>query len=859
VNLLARLFGVCLIAWPLAGQSAATAGDGGRDDSAAHWAFLAPRRPQVAATPHGTSSDNAIDAFVRAEQRKHGVVPTDPAEKHVLLRRAYLDLVGLPPTRDELHAFLSDDSPDAYERIVDRLLASPRYGERWARHWMDVWRYSDWYGRRAVPDVWNSAPQVWRWRDWIVASLNADRGYDRMVAEMLAADEIAPTDDDAAVATGYLIRNWYALNPNQWMRDNVEHTAKAFLGLTFNCAHCHDHKYDPISQEDYFRFRAFFEPIYIRQDRVSGESDPGPFQDYNYSVLRKVVNLGAVRIFDQKLDAKTYMYRMGDERSRVEGRPPVEPGVPGFLGAESLRIAPVTLPATAYYPGLRPFAQQAQIAESETALREAETELAKSRSELAAIEGQVQACRGDRAVESKLDTAESNVRAADAQRSAALAHLDAARARIAADIARFGPAVSDSAGELSERASRIERKANLCAAHAQQAKAAAAMTAARQMPDSDPKAKEAVTKAQQQVDQAAKAAAAAHQALIAPGESYTPLTRVYPATSTGRRRALAEWIASRQNPLTARVAVNHIWMRHFGQPLVASVFDFGRNGKAPTHPELLDWLAVELMDSGWSMKHVHRLIVTSSTYRQASEQAAGSWQLASEQAVGNRQLAVVGKREDANSLLPTPNSLLPSLLCRFPTRRLEAEVIRDAVLHAAGQLDGQIGGAPLDNNLEPTARRRSLYFSVFPEDGGHMRFLTLFDAPDPGDCYRRSQSIVPQQALGMTNSQILLSNSRLGAAALTRELAPPASQLLDDATFVTAAFEQVLTRRPTADELAACQDFLNRQRELYRGANPTQLSATATETAAPAADPQARARESLVRVLFNHDDFVTMR
>jgi hypothetical protein len=832
------MFAACLAASLLAGLSTADAGAGGRDDDpAAHWAFRSPQRPQVPAIHDVASHGNPLDAFVRAEQQKHGIVPSGPAEKHALLRRVYLDLIGLPPTRNELHAFLGDNSPDAYDRLVDRLLASPRYGERWARHWMDVWRYSDWYGRRAVPDVWNSAPQVFRWRDWITNSLNADKGYDRMVAEMLAADEIAPTDDDAAVATGYLIRNWYALNPNQWMRDNVEHTAKAFLGLTFNCAHCHDHKYDPITQEDYFRFRAFFEPIYIRQDRVPSESDPGPFQDYNYSVLRKVMNLGAVRVFDQKLDAKTFMYRMGDERSRVEGRPPVEPGVPAFLGGQSLRVEPVTLPAAAFYPGLRAFAQEAEIAERAAAVRTAEADLAKSRAEWAAIDGQLQACQGDRSLQSKLDAAESNVRAAEAQRLAMLAQLDAARARIAADVARFGPAAADLAGERAERASRLERKANLCAAHAQQARAAAIMTTARQLPESDAKAKEAVTKAQQQVDQAAQAAAAAHLALVTPSETYTPLTRVYPATSTGRRRALAEWITSRQNPLTARVAVNHIWMRHFGRPLVESVFDLGRNGKTPTHPELLDWLAVELMESGWSMKHVHRLIVTSSVYR-------------SSPAMGNQQ-SVVDDQPAGDAAL--------AYLCSFPARRLEAEVIHDAVLHAAGELDGQIGGVPLDNSLEPTARRRSLYFSVFPEDGGHMRFLTLFDAPDPGDCYRRSQSIVPQQALGMTNSQVLLTSSRLGARAISRELTGPPNDRIDNAGFVVAAFEQVLTRRPTAEEQTSCERFLQLQLELYRAADPKQLTATAKDTAAPSADPLMRARESLVRVLFNHDDFVTMR
>ena len=227
-------------------------------DPSMHWEFLKPTKSNPPTPKNLSISANPIDLFVASSLEAKGLQMQKPADKQILLRRVFLDLVGIPPSPMELDKFIADQSPDAYEKVVEALLLDPRHGERWARHWMDIWRYADWHGRRYVPDVWNSAPQIWRWRDWIVESLNTNKGYDRMIHEMLAGDEFYPDDQSSAHATGYLVRNWYALNPNDWMRSIVEHTGKAFLGLTFNCAHCHDHKYDPISHDDYFKFRAFF-------------------------------------------------------------------------------------------------------------------------------------------------------------------------------------------------------------------------------------------------------------------------------------------------------------------------------------------------------------------------------------------------------------------------------------------------------------------------------------------------------------------------------------------------------------------------------------------------------------------------
>ncbi|MFO0846858.1 MAG: DUF1549 domain-containing protein, partial [Gemmataceae bacterium] len=318
-------------------------------DPLAHWAFRKPARPRV---PDGAGC-NPIDRFLSAGWKAKQLRPAPPADRATLVRRVYLDLTGLPPTRQELHDALAMP----YERLVDRLLASPGYGERWGRHWMDVWRYSDWYGRRSVPDVLNSYGMIWRWRDWIVRSLNEGRPYDRMVQEMLAADELCPTERENVVATGFLVRNFFRWNYNNWMRDNVEHTAKAFLGLTMQCAHCHDHKYDPITQVDYFRFRAFFEPLEIRHDRVPGEPDPGVYPKYSYGAAYKPITSGMVRVFDEKLDAQTWMYSKGDERDRVPGKPPVKPGAPAAFGGDRLAVTAIDLPAEAHTPGLLAFVQ----------------------------------------------------------------------------------------------------------------------------------------------------------------------------------------------------------------------------------------------------------------------------------------------------------------------------------------------------------------------------------------------------------------------------------------------------------------------------------------------------------------------
>ncbi len=786
------------------------------EDPRTHWAFQKPQRPPVPQVKNTAWVRNSIDAFLAAEHEKHGLEPVPPADKPQLLRRVYLDLIGLPPTREELHAFLNDLAPDAYEKVVDRLLASPQYGERWARHWMDVWRYSDWYGRRAVPDVMNSYPQIWRWRDWIVRSLNQDKGYDRMIIEMLAADEAEPGNDENIVATGFIVRNWFKWNYNTWMRDQVEHTGKAFLGLTLNCAHCHDHKYDPISQEEYFRFRAFFEPLELRHERVQGEPDPGPFEKYVYGKPYGPIKSGLIRVFDEKLDAKTFFYTSGDERNKVEGKPPLEPGAPAFLGGDKLTIEPVPLPLEVAYPGIRPFVQREETEKRQQAVKTARTELIAALEKLTAAQRRLAEydlpTPEPRAQDAQAaaEQAQNVVHRAEARLASAEADLQAIVARITADNIKYKKAAGNFE-EAAKTASKAERKHALLVAREKLIQAEQALAAAQHKND-----KAGTTKAQQQLDAARTALAAAEKALPGENTTYTPLSPIYPDTSTGRRLALARWIANRDNPLTARVAVNHLWGWHFGRPLVESTFNFGRSDKPPSHPELLDWLAVELMDHDWQMKHLHRLLVTSNAYRMRSSYPSENPGLA---------------RDPDNRYL-----------WHFRSARVEAEVVRDSVLAVAGELDTTLGGPEIDQSQGLVSRRRSLYFAHHGES--KMEFLELFDGANPCDCYVRTSSILPQQALALANSEL----TRVQAEVLARQLGEKvAADARPESAFVRAAFEQVLARPATAQEVEVSLVFLRQQLQLLE------------QAPSKPADPAARARADLVQALFNHNDFVTIR
>ena len=816
-----------------------------------HWAFQKPVRPVVApgwaeeSSPAQTSKINPIDAFIAQRHYQQHLNALPDAPKHVQLRRVYLDLIGLPPTPEQLQAFLNDGSANAWEKVVDELLASPHYGERWGRHWMDVWRYSDWDGYGT--EVRESKPHIWRWRDWIIESLNDDKPYDRMIMEMLAADEIAPNDAPAIRATGYLVRNWYVFNRNTWIDNTVEHTGKAFMGLTFNCARCHDHMYDPISQSEYYQFRAFFEPHDIRTDRLPGQSD--------------VSKDGLVRAFDANAGASTLLFIRGDEKNPLKDKP-MSPRVPAALGPSDLAIQPVELPPTAYYPGLQGFvaaetlsSAEAEVQTSSAALAMAQQAVETARSQLLAfrqvtadataevrsLEITNSAVLSEADLSAAVQLAESAGKLTEKKMTVASATLDFARARIAADQANYAQPPAANSKDLSLAAGKAERtltvhqeELNLLTAEQTLLIAKAALPANGSQVD-EPKQK-AIADAEAAVTAARTAIETAQKAAAEPVEAYTRVTAVYPTTSTGRRSALARWIANRGNPLTARVAINHIWLRHFHQPLVPTVFDFGMNGKPPVHPELLDWLACELMENGWKMKPLHRLMVSSNAYRRASSPSVEDRAVAS----GNASL------DPENRQLWRQNSY-----------RMEAEVVRDATLHVAGQLDKSMSGPDLDPNTGLTVGRRSVYFRTSKEK--KMKFLSAFDSPNPVECYQRAESISPQQSLAMSNSPLTLAQSRNVAAKLSEQVA---AMPKEDAAlqFVTLAFRQILNREPSAAEVTECISFLQQQSDQFSAAGSlTAFSGGTDNLIKPSADAAQRSRENLVHVLFNHNDFVTIR
>tara|TARA_R110002111_G_scaffold144910_2_gene211252 strand:- start:96629 stop:99232 length:2604 start_codon:yes stop_codon:yes gene_type:complete len=723
--------------------------------------FQSVKRPEEPLVKDATWARNPIDLFILAGHEKTGLKRAGEAEPTIQLRRVYLDLIGLNPTPQEIREFLEDSktNPRAYEEVVDRLLNHPAYGERWGRHWMDVWRYSDWAGYKEA--LRESQRHIWHWRDWIIESLNADKSYDQMLVEMLAADELKPDDWDTLRATGFLARNYHSVR-NQWMDDVVKHTSQAFLGITVGCAKCHDHMYDPIKQTEYFQMRAVFETYHVRTDRVAGVLD--------------ISKNGIPRAYDNSLTANTWFFEKGDERRPLKDKS-IPPGVPKFLGG-TYEVQPVSLPLVASQPAQRDFVKQDFIAQMRGVMEQAqqpEQRLA-AESALAVLEAQFAIEEMEAAGEKKSDAWQASAKnLVNLQRQA---NLQEAQWKL------------KSAIEKQEQAKETLAKAET------NKKTAAITKAKQQLKTADQEHKAAQT--------SLKKAEAAIQAEVT--TEYTPRKQpTYPQESSGRRLAFARWLTDDHNPLTARVAMNHIWLRHFGQPIVPTVNEFGGNGREPTHPALLDWLSAELVQRNWSMKDMHRLIVTSATYRMAG----------------------TGPKENIQI---DPDNLY---LWKKSARRMEGEIVRDNLLFISGRLDPQVGGADIDNEQAQDSRRKSIYLRHAHEK--LVEFVQIFDGPSVTECYMRETSVQPHQALALANSKI----SFLASEALAANIEQKTTG--DVSAFIEEAFLHVLSRLPNEAEQKLCREFL------YDGAEG--------EKGTPAQGQYQR----LITVLFNHNDFVTIR
>ncbi|MBI1354607.1 MAG: DUF1553 domain-containing protein [Acidobacteria bacterium] len=688
-------------------------GGGAAESEALWWSF----RPPVKAEPPDASK-NPVDAFIDATLESKGLTPLPRADKRTLVRRAYFDLHGLPPTPEQVDAFVQDDSPDAWPRLIDELLASPRYGERWGRHWLDVVRYADTGGFET--DIY--FPNAWRYRDYVIESFNDDKPYDRFVREQIAGDELWPDDLEARgsydipaekkehlearIGTGmYTIGPIYheaALDGRQlryeWLTDVVDTTGLAFLGLTVGCSRCHDHKFDPITQRDYHRMMALFAGSEPHEEPVSHPMSQLGF----YSGYPKILQVEELKAAVRRIDAGA--------RQRL------------------VRTIEARFPEEVVAAHRKPVHERS----------EAEIALA-ARLETALTEAGLKENAAGKEVDLSYTPDERR------ERESLLRRLgDAALgARFEPDTATvLGRAPVDYAVEMTSRGDFHGTGETVVAGFPK------ALTGGEERPATPPGA----------------------------GERFI----------LGRRTALADWLTSPEHPLTARVLANRLWQGHFGRGLAATANDFGKQGDPPTHPELLDWLAVDLREHGWRVKRMHRLIMTSRAYQRQSGPHEG------------------------NAAIDADNRFL----WRMNRQRLEAEALRDSVLAVSGSLNLKMGGRPVippltademqgmwspdqwPVALDPREHdRRSVYLYVkrsFP-----LPMLTTFDAPDSSQsCSRRDVTTVAPQALAMLNSELMTEQARRLGERLREDAAggPDA--------WIRRAWRLTLGRAPSEDETA---------------------------------------------------------
>lgn len=670
-----------------------------------YWAFRRPARAPVPAVSHERWGRNPIDAFLLSAFRAKGLAPSPPADRRALIRRVYLDLLGLPPSPEEVDAFVNDRSTDAWPKLVDRLLASPHYGERWARHWLDLVRYADSGGFEFDVD----RHEAWRYRDYVVRSFNDDKPYSQFVREQIAGDELAPESDEAMIATGFL-----RLGPEgggggergrqESLDDVVMTTTLTFMGVTVSCARCHNHKFDPIPQKDYYRIQAVF-----------------------YST----------RGIDHPLIPSHEVSAHRAETSRIDGllRP--------------VRQAKRELEA----PYLK------QLVDREIALLPEYLRAAWNTPVAARSEGQ------------RLNVAQIEK----------TLQSDSLRAKITeTDIVALMPD--------AERQKHRALKDEIAAIEVRKPKP---FPTARAIADNGGEARPSYFLHRGNIDAKGSLMTPGVLTVASDGDHAFP-TPPADAKSTGRRRAFADWLVSPENPLTSRVMVNRIWQHHFGEGIVRTPSNLGKMGEPPSHPELLDWLSIAFVERGWSVKAVHRLILSSEAYQMAGRDIAANVAIDPE----NRQF------------------------WRMPRQRLEAETIRDQIFAVAGTLDRTIGGPNVFPYIDPdlfersskrdwpgkpdadaSTWRRSLY--VFSKRSIRYPLFETFDQPNLiNSTDRRNRSTVAPQALLLMNNASVLFQSTKFAERIRREAET------EPRSHVERAFELALGRKPDQAEREKAVAFL---------------------------------------------------
>ncbi len=673
-----------------------------------HWAY---RPIDAQAPPTVRQRDRVrtpVDAFVIGRLEAAGLTLSPPADRVAWIRRVSIDLIGLPPTTGEVEEFSRDTSPWARQRVIDRLLASPRYGERWGRHWLDLARYAESDGFKSD----KLRPGAWQYRDYVVQAFNADKPYDVFVREQIAGDEIpanelARHDGNALAATGFL-RHWpYEDNGrtlddmwNKVLADVTDVTGSVFLGLTVGCARCHDHKFDAISRRDYYGLQAFFAGMAPRDDLPVGS--PKELSAYHEQLRRWQEATREIRT----------------RRSELE----------------------------------RPFRRQAELAKAKKFPPQIQQIAAIVPEKRTTLQRQILMLGGE----------ELRVQTKDMMR-------------------RMDDSAKTRWEKLTEQLASFDALKPTFLPFARGVEELESETPPTRIPD-DPGAGD-----------------------ITPG-ILTVLRQQIPEVprASGRRTALARWVTDARNPLTARVIVNRIWQYHFGRGLVATSSDFGVQSEPPTHPQLLDWLARELVAGGWSLKRLHRLILLSSVYGQSSLPAEP------------------GKSVERDARRVDPEN---RLFWRMPSRRLEAEALRDGVLAASGELNTRMFGdsvlpalpsgmsdryawKPTPNAAE--RNRRSVYLVV--KRNLHLPLLKTFDVPDNhSPCSRRVETTIPTQALILLNSEWMLERAQSFAARLLREVGS------DPGDLIARAYALVFSRAPAAEEAAASMDFLREAAAAHEG------------------------------------------